>query len=220
MDVSGIKFHPFDQAELVARSTSAPWYQIHSFPWAAKVWVLANVWVNACAASCGKLRFCQNVGKSFWGTKLDTESSQNFWSVLPFRKCCGSFWHMLTTVWMRAVDELEGAVSVTVHSLPPIPPKLEEPKELRYRRKPSQSTAVSRFRPPPAPSRCVMKTFGSGIDQFEYWEHSNPCTCGHGPPPPPQQSQPPHPSSAPEPARDGLVEEEMAASEESPPPAQ
>ena len=127
--------------------------------------------------------------------------------------------NMLTTVWMRAVDELEGAISVTVHSLPPIPPKLEEPKELRYRRKPSQSTAVSRFRPPPAPSRCVMKTFGSGIDQFEYWEHSNPCTCGHGPPPPPQQSQLPHPSSAPEPARDGLVEEEMAASEESPPPS-
>ena len=126
---------------------------------------------------------------------------------------------MLTTVWMRAVDELEGAISVTVHSLPPIPPKLEEPKELRYRRKPSQSTAVTRFRPPSAPSRCVMKTFGSGIDQFEYWEHSNPCTCGHGPPPPPQQSQPPHPSSAPEPACDGLVEEEMAASEESPPPS-
>ena len=127
--------------------------------------------------------------------------------------------NMLTTLWMRAVDELEGAISVTVHSLPPIPPKLEEPKELRYRRKPSQSTAVSRFRPPPAPSRCVMKTFGSGIDQFEYWEHSNPGTCGHGPPPPPQQSQLPHPSSAPEPARDGLVEEEMAASEESPPPS-
>ena len=36
--------------------------------------------------------------------------------------------NMLTTVWMRAVDELEGAVSVTVRSLPPIPPKLEEPK--------------------------------------------------------------------------------------------
>ena len=127
--------------------------------------------------------------------------------------------NMLTIVRMRAVDELEGAISVTVHSLPPIPPKLEEPKELRYRRKPSQSTAVSRFRPPPAPSRCVMKTFGSGIDHFEYWEHSNPCTCGHGPPPPPQQSQPPHPSSAPERARDGLVEEEMAASEESPSPS-
>ena len=125
--------------------------------------------------------------------------------------------NMLTTVWMRAVDELEGAITVTVHSLPPIPPKLEEPKELRYRRKPSPSTAVSRLRPPQAPSRCVMKTFGSGIDQFEYWEHSNPCTCGHGPPPPPQQSQPPHPSSEPEPERDGLVEEEMAASGESPP---
>ena len=37
--------------------------------------------------------------------------------------------NMLTTVWTRAVDELEGAISVTVHSLPPIPPKLEEPKE-------------------------------------------------------------------------------------------
>ena len=127
--------------------------------------------------------------------------------------------NMLSTAWMRAVDELEGAISVTVHSLLPIPPKMEEPKELRYKRKPSQSTAVSRFRPPSAPSRCVMKTFGSGIDQFEYWEHSNPCTCGHGPPPPPQQSQPPHPSSAPEPACHGLVEEEMAASEESPPPS-
>ena len=47
--------------------------------------------------------------------------------------------NMLTTVWMCAVDELEGAVSVTVRSLPPIPPKLEEPKELRYRRKPAPS---------------------------------------------------------------------------------
>ena len=106
---------------------------------------------------------------------------------------------------------------MTVRSLPPIPPKLEEPKELRYRRKPSQPTTVSRHRPPPAPGRCVTKTFGSGIDQSEYSEHSNPCTCGHGPPP--QQSQPPHPSSAPMPACDGMAEEEMAASQESPPPS-
>ena len=102
--------------------------------------------------------------------------------------------NMLTTVWMRAVDELEGAIAVTVRSPPPIPPKLEEPKELRYRRKPasSQSTTVSRYQPPPVPSKCVMKTFGSGIDQFEYWEHSDPCTCGHGPPP-----QPPQPPCSP-----------------------
>ena len=60
-----------------------------------------------------------------------------------------------------------------------------------------------------------MKTFGPGIDQFEYWEHSNPCTCGHGPPP--QQSQPPCPPSPPMPACDGPAEEETAASEESPP---
>ena len=68
--------------------------------------------------------------------------------------------NMLTTVWMRAVDELEGAIAVTVRSLPPIPPKLEEPKELRYRRRPasSQSTTLSCYRPPPAPSKCVMKT--------------------------------------------------------------
>ena len=125
--------------------------------------------------------------------------------------------NMLTTVWMRAVDELEGAISVTVRSLAPIPPKLEEPKELRYRRKPapSQPTTGSRYRSPPAPSKCVMKTFGSGIDQFGYWEHSNPCTCGHGPPP--QESQPPCPPSPPMLARDGPAEEETAASAESPP---
>ena len=122
--------------------------------------------------------------------------------------------NMLTTVWMPAVDEFEGAIVVTVRSLPPIPPKLEQPKELRYRRRPasSQSTAVSRYRP--APSKCVMKTFGSGIDQFEYWEHSDPCTCGHGPP-----SQPPQPPCSPPPTLtcDKPAEEEAEASTESPP---
>ena len=65
----------------------------------------------------------------------------------------------------------------------------------------------------------LLKRVWEVVSRFEYWEHSNPCTCGHGPPPPPQQSQPPHPSSAPEPACDRLVKEEMAASEESPPPS-
>ena len=74
----------------------------------------------------------------------------------------------LTTIWILAVDESEGAIVVTIHSLLSNSPTLQMHVG-RYRRR-VPSTALARRVAPKdnGPGRRVQKTFGAGMDHFTY----------------------------------------------------
>ena len=79
-----------------------------------------------------------------------------------------------------SVDELEGAVVVTVHSLPLVPPTLQNTVG-QYRRCLTSTASVRGVaKQDNGPGRRMQKTFGAGMDKFTYWEHARPRTCGHG----------------------------------------
>ena len=86
--------------------------------------------------------------------------------------------NMLTTTSTFAVDDLEGAIVTSVQSLPRVPPPTwtlpQAPDIINLMRRALQKDK--------GPAGCTQKTFGCGMDQFTYWEHASPCTCGYGPP--------------------------------------
>ena len=63
-----------------------------------------------------------------------------------------------TTMWMKAVNDPEGALHITLKDLPP-----KQNTQGRCRR---QMQTPTRNQVPPPPKKCVLKTFGSGIDKF------------------------------------------------------